>query len=275
MYQYKLFGMAMIELLIACILSSGLLSILISIFLVSQHAYHAQLNLQTILNSALNAIDILNDEIKQAGFIGCRRLTKQFHVTSYASYSIKAINRIQENHHHLIVRHMSNPNDNLLENMKDNVTLSVTKVLHFYPGEIAIITDCERGEIFQIESVSEGKNFQIIRSNKKLHHLYKKQADVGKLEVNEYFIEKNMTMNKKLPDGGYALYMKNIKQKKFKLISNIDAMEMKYSLFENNELRDKTAKEVIDWSQIQGVSVRLSLIVNHVKKIWHTYINLR
>jgi type IV pilus assembly protein PilW len=273
-YNQLYAGMVMIELMLSLALGFILLSILLSMYLVSQRAYDLQKSLQDIQDYAKTAITILNTDIKKAGYIGCRQLTKDFSVLSSLPYSITVQNRLFSRDGYIQVKHMSHPSGTLQETMKSYSTLSLDQEVRFSVGDIGVIADCQHAEIFKISSIKSTKQSQILIIANPLKTIFKKNTEVGKLEINEYFIEKKNTLHTGHASQ-YSLYMRDIHHKKTELVPHINGMKITYSINQGNELIDVLADHIVDWSTVQGVSIDLEFNISSITKVWHTYISLR
>jgi|GEM_PF-4301882 len=56
-----------------------------------------------------------------------------------------------------------------------------------------------------------------------------------------------------------ALYKKEIGHAKTEIIDHVDAMEIKYTVIEQNNYSEKIAEAITDWSLVKGISIAYSL----------------
>ena len=191
MKQYNLIyiqsGSLLIEVMISIVISIFILSTLFEFNLMSKTSHQIQIALSQIRNNANLAVEELTSSIHSAGQIACARLTDDIPITSFRTYTITPWNRIAGNNEQgLRVRYMQNESIILLKAMTDFFNLFVNKSVHLNPGDILMITDCKRGEIFQVQSVTQGKNGQNIKTVNPLHYHYQLSAMLGHFNIMHY-----------------------------------------------------------------------------------------
>ncbi|OGT37499.1 MAG: hypothetical protein A3F11_02460 [Gammaproteobacteria bacterium RIFCSPHIGHO2_12_FULL_37_14] len=269
----KFLGFTFIELIIAMILGLLLTELIFSIYITNQKNDLLQQALNDIQDNANNSISQLNSALHHAGNIGCGHLSENFPIVSYRDYSVSMSNKITGNDNALTIRFMDYSTVLLKSPMQDHSTLYTSNETPFTPGDILIISNCNQAEIFQLASISSSATQQKLISQQPLHYLYQPYAEIGRLIINKYYIDKT---NRRNPDGSsiYALYTENIFHQKSELVEGIHHMQVTYSLIENNYSIDFHARDIIDWSMVAGVNIDLTLLSPPLIKHWYTTVIL-
>jgi hypothetical protein len=263
-------GFMLIELLIAISLSFLLLSILTEIYVTAQKSYHLQIALQQIQTHAQLATDILTSEIQQAGHIGCAKLTADFPILTYSSYPLTPQTKLIGTDHMLTVRYVEFPAMELMVTMHDAKTLYVNKGKN-YLHKILVISDCSTAEMFIPEVLAQENHFYKITPFVPLHHLYAQHAEIGKLVINSFYIQKTKRLHQ---DGTpiYALYRQDIQHRKIALVEGVEQMNIQYSIKQNNTLINLPANAILDWQAVVGVAIDLQISEESLHEIWHVYV---
>jgi len=264
-------GLVLVEVMISLSIGLLLISLLMGIYLACQQSLKLETALNNIQANAKDAAAILTMEVHQAGNIGCARLTNDFPITPYQQYQLNAENKIVGNaYSELTLRHAEYPNVFLTSSMQDNHKIITSKNIQFDPGEILLISSCERAEIFVSGEVKQRNGMQEITLISPLHHKYEKYAEVSRLLINKFYIAKT---RRKYMDGSaiYALFVENSHHQNMELVAGVDQMEMKYTQQKAGRLQEVSAGEVGDWSQVLGVAMDFKLHAPPLKKSWHVY----
>lgn len=266
-------GFSLIELMIVVTITLLILSILLKIFMVSEQSYHLQLALNQIQNQQKKAIHILRDEIHQAGYIGCAKLTKSFPMKSNLSFSILPQNKLIGGDTSLTIRHASFPPVTLQKMLKDDVTLYVNNETKFTKNDVLIIADCHQAEIFKPANIIYLNKSQKIIASLPLKHQFTKYAEISRLEINTFFIAKTKRKNQR---GEFinSLFKKNIRNKKIELVEGINELKFSYLLQVNDQFFLQKASRVNDWHKVKGVEVEISAEFSPLKKTWYLYANV-
>lgn len=282
-YQY---GMTLIELMLALTLTVWIVGSLSAIYLAAVKNHLAETALQNIQQNSRVAFQLLNSAIRSAGFIGCARLQNDFQVKTTEAYTITPANRVQAYHgseikpgtNALTIRYASMINNTLLEAMHAKNTLHVTATPKISVGEALLISNCLSAEIFSAQQVIvESDNTQEIISSHDLSQLYDKNAELSELQINTFYVGRT---DRKNVDGStiYALYMKDITQRKTELVEGIDSLQIHYSVLENGNMIEHNENDILDWSAVRGVSLQALLIsLNYfpLEKTEFSYVALR
>jgi hypothetical protein len=274
-FNYKFYfshsGLILIELLITMSISLLLLSNLMGIYLTCMHSLQFQFALYSIEDNARTAISILNSSLHEAGHIGCAKLSKDFPIVSYHDYSLNSSNKIIGNNlNEITVRNALYPHATLIQTLKNNESLYADKEVHFKPGNIVIIANCKRAEIFEIKEINLYKDKQRITPTSPLHFQYEKFSEISHLAINRYFIAKTKRKNR---DGSaiHALFLQDINQYKTELVADIESMKLSYTVNLRGQLRELSADKIVDWSEVKGVAIDFNLYTPPLKKTWHAY----
>lgn len=248
----------LIELMLAVTLGLLLVSVVLEMYLTSIRNDRLQQALNQIQQNAKITIDILNSDIHKAGYIGCARLTADFPIFSSTPYTLTFNNRISSQvSNEIVIRHASFPNAIMTAPMLDSSILTITQHVHFVAGDIAMISDCQRAEIFQMKEIKTFKDKQIIHTFSPLQHKYGPYAEVSRLEINTYFVANT---HRTYADGTpiYSLFVKDIHQRKSELVEGIQYMSFHL--------------DISDRSRVVGTSMHFTVVTPLMKKIWYSYI---
>lgn len=265
-------GNTLVELLIVVTLSLLLISFLFEMYTASQRGYQLQIALNHLQDNAKTAIDMLNSDIRKAGYIGCSRLTNNFPVISYSPYLLTSQTKLMGKDEEISIQHMEFPGLVLKELLQDNSTLYVSNEINVHKKDILVISDCQHAELFQVENVYSTSEYQKITTFFPLHNQYKENAEIGHLIKNRYFVAKTNRKDKMgLPI--YSLFVEDIKNKT-ELVEGVKRIKLLYSILNGDNLIELQAKEINDWSRVVGVAIELEMVSFPLNKIWHSYVAL-
>lgn len=252
-------GFMLMELMIALAISFSVLAVLFEMYLSNQRSYKLQMALSDIQYNAKSAIAFLKVDIQAAGRVGCAGFSGDFPL-------VKNTN--------LIVRRADPVTALLYETMQQYAMILVDTHEDYQSGEVLIISDCSKAEIFKIKSVSSSKNVKKIIPVEPLHHLYAQHAEIARFSQNEYSIEKTKQKNSD-SSPMYALFKRDIKERKIKIANNISRLKARFTVYDKGDWLDMTAAEIDDWSKVEGVAIEFDVQAYTVKKHWFAYIALR
>ncbi|SRR5579885_1135090 len=264
-------GFVLVELMMVMVTGIVLLGIVFEVYLGCERSLALQAALMTIQDNAETAISILHSEIDRAGYIGCSLLTNDFPIADSTDYSLSAVNRLTgTDSNQITVRYQAFPGAELLASMQGNTSMIVNNQVQFSEGDILLISDCSRAEIFQVAKVSRQHHVQTIMPRVPLHYRYAANAELDRLEINRYFVANTGRTDR---DGSpmYSLYREDIHHVKSELVEGVSDMRILYSVYKAGAYTDVPAASVTDWSQVKGVSIDLLVSGTQSKKTWHMY----
>lgn len=268
-------GFILTELMLGATLSLMLLSILLNIYLTVRHSYSLQKSLNTIQENAQLASDIFTTEIHKAGYIGCPHLTEDFPLISHTSHTLTSKNKLTGTSVPTItVRYADFPSAVLIQPMHTFDTLYTSNNVHFSPGDVLIISDCQNAEIFKLKNMNRFKDKQKLVSVSPLNTKFLPQAEVSRLIVNQYFIAKTNDQNND-EQSSSSLFVENILHRKTELVGGIDKMQVLFSIIQEGNIVEVPAEMILDWSKIMGVAIHFNMVSNLLKKNWHLYVAVK
>jgi hypothetical protein len=210
-------GLTLVELLIAMTLGILLLSGIFSTYLFSQKIHQQQTQLINQLETMRVISEILSNEIKIAGFIGCGRLDNHFPIENHTGYAVTPADILAVRHDSFTVLHASLPQSKLIEDMIFSTVLYVSMEVLFKESDILIISDCYSVAVCQIRTVVRiNDHVQKIILLTPLKHVYRRNAQTSILERNSYFVEQG------------SLYKRDIHNKKIALADNILRLQIEF-----------------------------------------------
>ncbi|MBX3709258.1 MAG: hypothetical protein KF702_05810 [Gammaproteobacteria bacterium] len=269
--QVSSYGLTLVEVLVSMTIGILLIFVLLEMYLISQRSVKLQTAMIDIQDNAYAATAILTSEIQKAGTIGCGQLTEDFPVMSYLSYTINPKNKMIGNaSNEITVRYADYPNAVLNQSMTDNITLETSQHVHFSSGDVLIISNCQRAELFTVQQVKIKGAHQELIALSPLHHKYEKYSEISRFVVNTYYVAPT---NRRNQDGTiiYALFVKDIKQRKSELVENINKMKITYSFMQAEKLEEVSADKISDWSKVVGVGIDLEVRADSLKKNKYMY----
>lgn len=270
-YKYKYInGIFLIELLIALAISLLIFSLLFSIFITNQKSYSLYEVLNKMQITAQSTLDILQDQIHAAGYMGCAKLTPEFKIIGYESYTLTSQNKLIGDDHIINLSHAAAQNALLLEAMSSDNEMKTDTNTRYHVGDVLLISNCLQAEIFKVKKIINEKLQQKIITQSPLHYRYAPYAEIAKLERNEYFVAKT---TRKHADGStvYALFKRDIFQEKNEIIEDVSGMSILYLQIKDGKINALPAREIIDWSQVIGADIQFEFNVNSLKKYRYLY----
>lgn len=209
-------GIILIEQLIASVLGLLLIGLSVELYQSIYKGFGLQLAIRGVQDSAQSTVDILSTEIRQAGYIGCAKLTNDFPIRAYQGFSITPDNHLILTDHSVLVRHAAQDSARLLSAMVRFDLLETNQNVLFKKGAILMISNCRHAEIFEVKSLFTHHGAQLITPVVPLHDHFEQNAEVSYFEINQFYVH-----NKNL-------YMDNIHKTKLKLVDGIDDLHIKF-----------------------------------------------
>lgn len=209
-------GAILLEVLIASALGLFIFALLMKLFLASQHAYQLQVALIELNQNAKTTLTILSREIKQSGYVGCAKINDHF--------SLGGDPLFIGDDNSLVVRYIQSPPVSLKKASDKSSQIITSDYVRFAANDILFISDCEKGEKIQVEEAYILGNKQIIRLKQPLKNSYPVHAEIGRLEVNHYFIKKT-NRNYINSEPVYALFRRDIYGYQTELVQGIERIK--------------------------------------------------
>ncbi|HTM63223.1 MAG TPA: hypothetical protein VL360_01830 [Gammaproteobacteria bacterium] len=185
----KTSGITLIEMIAAVMITLILSSAVSKVYFTLRRYDNEFASLRRHQFRAQKIIDILQDDIGKAGYIGCAWLGDKITVKPYHQYSLTVGNYLEVTHDSLTLRYQLFPGAVLIQqNLKENILIAdVYK--KFSKNELLVISDCSHAEIFKIHSVYIKGDKQIIMPEEPLKHEYNINAEIGDLIVHRYYLD--------------------------------------------------------------------------------------
>lgn len=263
-------GISLVELLIALAIGLLLLVCVIEIFNSQKQLYQFSQSLARLQENGRMAIVSLSRDVRMAGFVGCGRLSEMqiqglavgdSVVGWHSGYSTTSI-RFPE-----LSKNLVSNADVLLIQTVESTLVNLQDKRKFQPRDVLLISDCHHAEVVRA-------------SDFRLHYIYQKDAQVGHLLKIVYYIGKT-NRNNKLGNPIYALYRRDLNgpaQVSAELVEGVEDMQVIYGVkTSENNIDFYTADKVPDWSQVQGVQIKLLLtgVEGSLKREWSVFVALR
>lgn len=259
-------GFSLLELLMAIPLSLFLFSLLFILYFSCRQSIFLQTTLNDVRHTAQSAIDILRTDIHLAGYIGCPKLDSNFPIIHYPPYVVSPAHKLLGNDAEIMVRHATVPPVSLLS-MHDQSTLNASDEIHFSAGDVLLISDCHKAEVFRAKFVYLSNHMQQIILASPLHDYYKTKAEISRMEINKYFIDRHRTSS--------FLMLEDINHRKHTLLDGVQNMRVTYFIQQAEKIILTQSKDIDDWSKVRGVLIELDIVSSTIKKTWYTSIALQ
>jgi Tfp pilus assembly protein PilW len=241
--------------------------------------------LTTIENNETITHALLDRDIRATGDLGCTMWQEGLPFHNGTSFTVTSENRIEpyvtdemkSGTEGFIVRHASLVNGRTLKAMQTNDVLSVTEHPAFSSGDLLFISDCKSIDFFIAKLIEKHAGSQTITAFMPLSRTYHADAEVGRFEINAYFISQTDRFDA-LGQPINALYIKQGESAKKELVEGIDSMEIMYDISEEGQRIKVSSNELTDGSKVTGVSIKMifsSLDVVSLQKTDYLYVALQ
>lgn len=273
MSTHRYIGLTLIEMIIALSISVLIFALLVKFLLIIDHNRAIQKALIDIQEKSNHLREVFTQEIKKAGHIGCATLNHSFPLTSLNYYRLSANNFLTGNNHSLYISYVDFPNVILLRQKNEN-SLLVSAEIHFKVKDVLVVSDCNKGEMIQVERIKLNKSVQTIFTHQPIKNHFEKFAEVGKLRIHHFYIAKSQ---RKVADNqsDHALFFEDIDHKKFELLDQIDSLDFVYTVKVKNHFINQTASAIHDWSKVVGIAISYQLTSGFMHKRRFLYVSLQ
>ncbi len=265
MLENKL-GVSLIELMLALLISSLLLSFLVGMYVSIHHAHQFIVALDTIQENEILASSIFNAAVSKAGYIGCAKLTSEFPLVNHTTILFNANNKLSYTErgdvHGFTARYMDQNNSFLVKDMRGYSTLYVSKKIDIFPADILIISNCKSAEIFQVKDVVKQVDSLKITTQTPLANRYEKDALVGGYKEESYFVDTNV------------LWMKDA-IKKNEILTGVESMQVTFAIADNGRMKMVSSDSLPN--EKRGIGVKLQFFSPdgiELHQSWYGFIGL-
>ncbi len=217
-------GFTLVEMMVSIFISVFLLNVLITIFFSVHKNFFLQTELIKVKNNLQFAIEFLRSQIHLSGFLGCAKLTADFPVQPFLPFELNAKNKVSILPDKLQVRY-ANPFYAIVYSVTLTEVVASSQPV-FVTGNILVISDCKKAEIIKVKSVFKNQDKQYIQSTLPLNYHFDRDAQMSRLEINTFYVEKTNRYTK-LRQPIYALFMTDITGKKTELIEGVERLVVK------------------------------------------------
>lgn len=183
-------GISLPETMISLFLASLILIALLQHYIHIKQHYHV---LQTAVDTSSQtfwAIDLIQNNIRQAGFTPCLNVNRLMTLDKRNGQDgLKAVD-MQDG---LQINRMSSEFDEVVEQATTNQLLATTIQTH-RPGDVLIIADCYHAEVFTARDVGVSSNRQLITLERPLVFTYQPPVYIGDWIEARFFIRSDRLM---------------------------------------------------------------------------------
>ena len=263
-------GFSLLEIMIAMALGVMITLGLTKLYLGMKQSYVVQTDMARLQEDGRLAAFILTNNIRMAGYSGCRgnRIADAVHGYTAAN-APSDLKQITPNSDVIVIK---KADVGITHLTRDIIAPTSTIYVEDNPANgddsSLLISDCEVAQ----ELTTDSQGTKTIRvKNVTVKHNYKiTDTEVACLETTYYFIRKTGRKNIR-GQPIYALYNKVDSKNSQELIPGVSNMQIKYVINGNYY----TTNQVSNWSQVTGVYITLTIQSGEYIKPWKMYIALR
>lgn len=305
-------GLSLVELMIGITLGLILLTGVMQVFLSSKNVFTSQQALSRIQESGRLAIEFLSRDIRMAGFMGCASRSETIKITNmlnnantvtynfneaikgyaqadFPTSSANIAETVRADTDMIVLRYATNSgvyvtkNNNgsqlFVNDTGDNARACKgggVSMSGLCIGDILVVTDCEKANVFQAANVKAGTGtaddkVNVVHSNSTMSPGNAVSSWGGSSDKQNTFNAGSQLLNATstvyfIADGvsGRPSLWQNTNGLSLELLEGVDDMHITYGIdtdadqdFTPNEY--KLAKDVVDWKRV--ISVRIELLV--------------
>jgi type IV pilus assembly protein PilW len=292
-------GLTLVELMVALMLSLVMLGGLVGVFVANKRTYQLQTGLSRLQESGRFATHMLSQDLRGAGYLGCGtknldsgaitntlnsasdyaysygQSVDGFEATSSSTWSPtldSSITSATGGSDVLTLRYAVGGGARVTRHNTPSADLQVTAGASLEKGDIVLVSDCERGAIFQISNVQNVSPTQTnivhntgtimvdsveVPPGNATTDLGKKylNAEIVAVRVRTYYVRTGA-------DGGPSLWRVDNGGTPQELIPGVEQMQVLYGVDNDNDLAIDAyvkANSITDWGNV--ISVKVSLLV--------------
>lgn len=277
-------GYSLIELMIAAVIGTLLFTkIFATYFQVHEHLERQQA-IVLLNEDARQAAYLLSHSIRDAGFVGCAKLTDDFsyylHDKNKQLNLANSLQGFSADHEHsmlsvipetiqrqikigsdgVAVRKMHVNRASLVSAVTGSHEIIVSTKPLFEVGDKLLIANCLHGDVFQVAATTHGADYQTLISVTSLRYRYEMPAEIGQIIEEVFYIRDTGRLSK----AGYpilALYRFDYRGIEEELIAGIENMRIYYGvLSEQGKIDYLPAAKIVQWQQVRMLYIELLLV---------------
>lgn len=276
-------GFSLVEILIAMALSVFVgVKLLTSYALVHEHVGRHK-TLILLYENAQNATQLLSHAIRDAGYIGCPKLTEEFSSYLHTATSLTPINlknslqgfnsdsvpdviperirqRIKKGTEGFLIKKIHPRMASLNQRMSNRTRIIANTHPKFENGNILLMSNCLQADIFRIKEVRHTESQQFITPESPLKNLYSLPAEIAEIAEEAFYIADTGRL-KKNGKTIFALYHFDLRGRGIEeeLVEDIENMHLYYGALANNILKYLPSYAVTRWQDVYAIKVVLLL----------------
>jgi len=242
-------GFTLLELLLACFISSLLALLLIAMIVAWQKESHLQSALLELQENAQFAQHLLTQEIMPAGFISCQ----DFNDILYLNQSIEKIsaeNSLKISNDAIYVKKLQPQLANTFEKSHDNMIVINSLSPQFKANDEILLTDCQKSVVAAVQQVSIAilKQQQTLYLKENLPFHFATGTLIGRLQQDRFYLAPSRIKNT------LALFQET-NQKRSEVLSDVVAWQIDVYL-DHHWL---AATSVQSWGKVKALQIDLLL----------------
>lgn len=231
----KLAGVSLIEMMLACVFGGLIASAIYHIYFLQQKTVYDQASIHQASYHAVKTVLLLTSEIERSGYIGCPCLQEGLPIKNQTNYLLTAKNKIELTSDSIKVRYAKDLQVKLTSMALGNKSIELAGMHPFRVGEVLLISDCQKAEIFQVANVRHVHDRQILEAQQPFSFQFYTDAKIMRMVMNQYFLLRHL---KRGGDGSSSiLYVEDIYRQRSPMVDGIDALNIHYA----RSARNKTA----------------------------------
>ncbi len=269
---------SLIELIITLAISSIVVLAIFTIYLNIKTHYLAQQALIQTQENARLAIHLLRQSAHTAGFMGCLAFNDEAVIHNHTLVDFSADTMIRGYRGSGTNWQPSLPNTLTGKVKADSDVLQITGVdfnlaivsevmqssnqivtstpMSFKQNEVLVIADCQQAELFVAANVRSSGDQQIITSSQPLSKHYQRNASVGRLQTQLFYIRDSQRKNLK-GDAIFSLYSETNGTTE-ELVAGIENLRLYFALSHNGNIAEYlNAAQINDWQKVVALDILL------------------
>ncbi len=294
MKTHQQYGLSLVEILVALVISLFLLGGVIQVFVANKTTYSFSEGVSRVQENGRYAIDKMTQDIRMAGFRGCANENfvnnlnpngEGYSTTQHDFFGQPDIegtdNDKLNNSDSLVIRGAAPGQANVVEpyNSPTSANIHVNVASFIETGDIVLLSNCRGADIFQITNLTQGaeaSKFAVVhntgtgeepgnynpdtcKSGHCLSQTYGGDSALLKMQTVTYTIETG--------DSGEPALFRSVFSTKSELVDGVENLQILYGVLSalNGTYQYVSSGSVADWDEV--VAVRIMLLMRSPENV--------
>lgn len=238
----NLSGLTLIEMLIALLLIVILSGVVFAIYEYLQVNDQRQQNLFSAIEESAEISYLLRQQIHQAGFVGCAKLSADFPLRNHTHLKLdkKITPLFNDGSDGLSVWHAEDHAMLLAKAMENEFDLQLNVHYSLHADAVLIISDCKSADVFTINSMTDQGQYLSVHTSQALSKLYDTHAEIFLLVKKSFYLSHS------------ALLVEDLHHNKIELARDVSKIQVTY--FIDDQIQ-KSSQELLPNDVIRAVNI--------------------